>query len=53
MSGHQKISHFPGCWYIGRKDFMWRGLNKKRRTFPQAYNFVPMTYLLPGDFDRF
>ena len=24
-----------------------------RRAHPEAYDFVPMTYLLPVDFDRF
>jgi tubulin polyglutamylase TTLL4 len=30
----QKISHFPGCWYIGRKDFLWRGIHKIKRVHP-------------------
>lgn len=34
MTKYQKISHFPGCWYIGRKDFLWRGINKIRRSHP-------------------
>ncbi len=53
MNKYQKISHFPGCWYIGRKDFLWRGINRIRRSHPVQYNFVPITYLLPGDFQRF
>ena len=53
MNKGQKINHFPGCWYIGRKDFLWRGINRMRRAHPEAYDFVPMTYLLPVDFDRF
>lgn len=32
---------------------MWKNLNKQRRAHPEAYNFVPMTYLFPSDFDRF
>lgn len=53
MRKEQKISHFPGCWYIGRKDFLWRGIHKMRRSFPTHYDFVPFTYLLPGDYERF
>jgi len=53
MDKNQKMSHFPGCWYIGRKDFLWRGIHKIRRSFPNDYDFVPFTYLLPIDFDRF
>lgn len=53
MEKNQKMNHFPGCWNLGRKDYMWRHLNKQRRSFPEAYNFVPTTYLFPSDFDRF
>lgn len=53
MNRYQKMNHFPGCWQLGRKDYMWKNLNKQRRAFPDAYNFVPMTYIFPFDFDRF
>ena len=53
MNRFQKMNHFPGCWQLGRKDYMWKNLNKQRRSFPEAYNFVPMTYIFPFDFDRF
>ena len=53
MNRFQKMNHFPGCWQLGRKDYMWKNLNKQRRAFPQAYNFVPMTYIFPFDYDRF
>lgn len=50
---YQKINHFPGCWQLGRKDYMWKHLNKQRRSHPDAYSFVPTTYIFPSDFDRF
>ena len=53
MNRYQKMNHFPGCWQLGRKDYMWKNLNKQRRSYPEAYNFVPMTYLFPNDYDRF
>ena len=53
MNRYQKMNHFPGCWQLGRKDHMWKNLNKQRRAFPEAYNFVPTTYIFPYDFDRF
>jgi hypothetical protein len=53
MNKFQKLNHFPGCWNLGRKDYMWKHLNKQRRNFPDAYNFVPNTYLFPADYDRF
>ena len=53
MNKFQKMNHFPGCWSLGRKDNMWRNLNKLRRSHPEAYNFVPTTFLFPTDFERF
>jgi len=53
MTKNQKISHFPGSWNLGLKDFMWRHLHKQKRSFPDQYDFVPMTYLFPADYDRF
>ena len=31
MNRFQKVNHFPGCWYLGRKDNLWRGLSKMKR----------------------
>lgn len=53
MNRFQKMNHFPGCWQLGRKDWMWKNLNKQRRAHAEAYNFVPNTYIFPADFDRF
>ena len=53
MNRQQKFNHFPGCWNLGRKDYMWKCLNKLRRAHPDAYNFVPTTYLFPSDYERF
>jgi len=53
MNRHQKMNHFPGCWQLGRKDNMWKNLNKQRRVHPEMYSFVPLTYIFPYDFDRF
>jgi tubulin polyglutamylase TTLL4 len=50
MHKYQKMNHFPGCWTLGRKDYMWKVLNKMKRKFPEQYNFVPTTYLFPNDF---
>lgn len=50
MNRYQKMNHFPGCWQLGRKDCMYKNLNKQRRAHPEAYNFVPTTYIFPFDF---
>ncbi|CAD8186669.1 unnamed protein product [Paramecium pentaurelia] len=53
MKKYQKTNHFPGCWSIGRKDNLWIHLSKVKRRFPNEYSFIPNTYLLQYDFDRF
>lgn len=50
MTRFQKLNHFPGCWHLGRKDYLWKHLNRQRRAHPDAYNFVPNTYIFPSDF---
>lgn len=55
MNQFKKFNHFPGCWNLGRKDFMWRCLNRAKRRSPKEFDFVPNTYLLcnQGDWERF
>ena len=53
MNKYQKTNHFPGCWEVGRKDGLWRNLSKMKRQFPLDYAFVPTTYILNTDFERF
>lgn len=38
---------------MGRKDFLWINLNKKQRTFPSLYDFVPLTYVLKHEYEIF
>ncbi|KRX02782.1 hypothetical protein PPERSA_02272 [Pseudocohnilembus persalinus] len=55
MTRYQKTNHFPGCYNLGRKDFLWRHLSKVKRKYPKDYNFVPNTYILSSsaDWDKF
>lgn len=55
MNAFQRYNHFPGCWNLGRKDFMWRCLNRTKRSYPKDFDFIPNTYLLcnSGDWERF
>ncbi|CAD8111210.1 unnamed protein product [Paramecium sonneborni] len=53
MKKYQKTNHFPGCWSVGRKDNLWIHLSKIKRKFPTEYYFIPNTYLLQYDFERF
>ena len=53
LNKFQKFNHFPGCWQLGRKDYLWRNLSRMRRQFPLDYNFTPNTYILNSDWERF
>ncbi|CAD8093616.1 unnamed protein product [Paramecium sonneborni] len=53
LNQYQKINHFPGCWSIGRKDNLWINVSKMKRKFPKEYQFIPNTYLLNTDFQKF
>lgn len=45
-----QINHFPGTFQIGRKDRLWRNLNRlQSRVGKKNCNFVPQTYVLPHD----
>lgn len=55
MNKYQKVNHFPGCWNLGRKDWLWRNLVKYKRKYPKEYGFIPNTYILNSgsDWERF
>ena len=50
MKLYQKINHFPGMYALSRKNNLARNLARIKRTFKKEYNFVPRTWLLPGDY---
>jgi tubulin polyglutamylase TTLL6/13 len=50
---YQRISQYPGIACICNKGKLARGLMKMRKTFPEAYNFFPVTYLLPSEYNEF
>lgn len=44
------MNHFPGTFQIGRKDRLWRNLNRlQAHVGKKQCNFVPQTYVLPND----
>jgi tubulin polyglutamylase TTLL4 len=45
-----QVNHFPGTFQIGRKDRLWRNMNRlQARIGKKNCNFVPQTYVLPPD----
>ena len=53
MNKFQKTNHYAGCWQLGRKDNLWRNLSRMKRQFPNDFNFIPNTFLLNVDYQRF
>ena len=49
LEPYQKCNHFPGSWFLGRKDHLCRNLSAMSRMFGAEYDICPKTYLLPAD----
>ncbi|CAH2054752.1 unnamed protein product, partial [Iphiclides podalirius] len=46
----QKMNHFPGTFQIGRKDRLWRNLQKLVAKYGASeFGIMPRTYVLPQD----
>lgn len=51
---YQKVNHFPGSYELTRKDRLWAHFHQMERKFgKEAFDFVPETYVLPGQVDQF
>jgi tubulin polyglutamylase TTLL4 len=53
LNKYQKTNHFPGSTQLGRKDLLWRNINRMRLKFPKEFNISPMSYLLSEDYEAF
>ena len=31
---HQKFNHFAGCWHLGRKDKLWKCIERQKKVLP-------------------
>lgn len=47
LKRHQKINHFPNMLALCRKADCYRNFERMAERFPQHYNFVPRTYVIP------
>ena len=50
---YQKFNHFPCTYQLGRKDNLFKHYKHFKRLFPDLYNYMPMTFILPNDSDNF
>jgi len=49
MKSYQRTNHFPGMQALTRKDNLGKNLNGMRALFPEAFDFYPRTWCMPGD----
>lgn len=48
LKHHQRVNHFPNMLALCRKADCYRNLERMAERFPQHYNFVPRTYVIPA-----
>jgi hypothetical protein len=53
LNKNQKFNHFPCTYQIGLKDNMYLHFKMYKKLFPDLYNFVSDTYILPNDAENF
>ena len=53
MKPYQRINHFPGMYALARKNHLARNLTRMQNIYPEDYNFMPQTWLLPAEFGEF
>ncbi|XP_025190868.1 tubulin polyglutamylase TTLL4-like [Melanaphis sacchari] len=46
----QKLNHFPGTFQIGRKDRLWKNLQRLMSKYgKEHFGFIPTSYILPQE----
>ena len=53
LNKYQRYNHFPCTWQLGRKDYLWKNYKILNSIFPEDYNFIPETYIIPEDQNLF
>ncbi|CAE7565587.1 Ttll5 [Symbiodinium natans] len=53
MNEFQRVNHFPGSTELTRKDRLWVNFRDMAQTFGDAFDFVPQTFVLPGQMQEF
>ncbi len=49
LTHSQKVNHFPLTNQITRKDFLFLNMIKIQDKFPNHFNFIPNSFILPQD----
>jgi tubulin polyglutamylase TTLL4 len=53
LNKYQKTNHFPGSTQLGRKDLLWRNMNRLRIKYPSEFSIAPMSFILTEEYDQF
>ena len=53
LNKYQKFNHFPMTWQLSRKDNLYNNYYNMKTKFPDDYNYMPETYVLPRDYEIF
>lgn len=53
LNPYQRYNHFPSTWQIGRKDNLWKNFKVFHEKFPNDFNYIPKTYILPCQLETF
>jgi len=53
LKSYQKVNHFAGMGEICRKDSLARNIWRIQRICPKDFNFVPQSWILPGEYAMF
>lgn len=53
MNPNQHYNHFISTFHLGRKDFMYRHYLQFNLLFPNEYNYIPQTFILPDDASKY
>jgi tubulin polyglutamylase TTLL4 len=49
LNKYQRFNHFPSTWQIGRKDNLWKNYKAYNKEFPEDFNYIPFTYIIPEE----
>ena len=50
---HQKLVHFPKTSMLCTKDNLARIIKKQQSIFGKVYDFIPLTFILPNEYNKF
>ena len=50
LKAFQRFNHFPAMSEISRKDALAKNILKICKVLPQEFDFVPKTWIMPGDY---